>query len=99
MEIRRMSNASLVLSRRLTHRLPRLRCPLGFLHSKYRPHRLPAGQIIPMEAVRHILLVQLMVYMDLVLQRHRNWLIARPPRLRPPIALRMLRETLLLLRV
>lgn len=95
----RMSNASLVLSHRPTHRLPRLRCPTGFLLSKYRPRRLPAGQIIPMEAVRHIRLVQLMVYMGRVLQRHRNWLTARPPRLQPPTALRMPRETLLLRRV
>lgn len=101
MGVRRMSNASLVLSHRLTHRLPRLRCPTGFLLSKYRPRRLLAGQIIPMEAVRrwHIRLVRLMVYTGLVLQRHRNWLTARPPRLRPPTALRMPRGILLLPRV
>lgn len=99
MGVRRMSNARLVPSRRPMHRHPRLRCPSGFLlPSKYRPRRLPAGQIIPMEAVRwcHTRLVQLMVYMGRVLQHHRNWLTARPLDLRCLTALRTLRETRLL---
>lgn len=93
-----MSNARLVPSRRLTHRHPRLRCPSGSLPSKYRPRRLPVGQIIPMEAVRrcHTQLVPLMVYTGRVLQHRRNWLTARPLDLRCLIALRTLRETLLL---
>lgn len=89
-----MSNARLVPWRRPMHRHPRLRYPSGSLPSKYRPRRLPAGQIIPMEAVHrcHTRLVQLMVYMVRVLQHHRNWLTARPLDLRCRTALRTLRE-------